>query len=95
MVNENLRNWIIENKIVVYCDTNEEAKKLLKITLNYDLSKNDRTKEEILIKIRESGGFDWSWQDGRDKKYFIDNGQALKCINFKDLPFVKSTYELW
>lgn len=91
MVNTKLRDWIIENKTVVYCETVEEAKQLLKITINYDLSTDSIVKEEILITSNE----DWSWQDGYNKQYFIINQGVNKCIDFKDLPFIKPNYELW
>jgi hypothetical protein len=91
MVNTELRDWIIKNKIVVYCETTEEAVELLKMTVNYDLSSSGRVKEEIFI----ASNNDWSWQDGYNKGYFIKHKRAKQCIDFKDLPFIKTIYELW
>lgn len=93
MVNTKLRDWIIENKIVVYCETTEEAKQFLKITVNHDLPFNSHIKEEILLTGTNSEN--WSWQDGYNKQYFICDKRAKQCIDFKDLPFIKANYELW
>ena len=93
MVNTKLRNWIIENKIVVYCETTEEAKQFLKITLNYDLDFDTTVKEEILLTGTNSTN--WTWQDEYHKEYFISYKRAKQCIDFKDLPFLKANYELW
>lgn len=93
MVNTKLRDWIIENKVVVYCETKEEAKQLLKITIGYDLSTGSAVKEEILLTGTNSTN--WAWQDGCNKQYFIRNIRAKQCIDFKDLPFIKPNYELW
>lgn len=71
----------IDKRIAISCSNKEECLEVLK-ALNIDLISFFNEKDiEILPKNENK----YSWAYGKDFNYFINSGQATKCIKFKQL----------
>lgn len=94
VISKEIINYIVNNKIVVWCTKVEEAKSLAKhlggVYLDWNPCGDINGFEVFLTKNSAN------WQGGNNKNYFIKHHNASKCIDYKDLfNIFKPIYELW
>jgi len=94
VISKEIIDYIINNKIVVWCTKVKEAQSLAKhlggVYSDWNPLGNTNGFEVFITK--NSAG----WQSGYNKNCFIKYYNANKCIDYKDLfNIFKPTYELW
>ena len=89
----------IEEKIVIWCTTREQAQQIY-VDYHKYFKKTPMHKKWTVSKVGQEFEI-WfdrdmspSWQDGYNRKYFIDTYDASKCLDYEEV-LLSKVYELW
>lgn len=94
VVSKKITDYLIKNKIAVWCTKVEEAKALARnIGGNYSDWNPAGCSNGFEVFLN---GYSANWQPGYNKTYFIESKDAIKCIDYKDIfNLTPKLYELW